>query len=430
METAAYPTDALLAALNRLRSSTDLAVAVRYLTAHAGDLNAELGKTVLAEIPAYRQSANPDILPEFAQHASAHNNEILRLLGGGLVADFEFVRTHAKRRAEQHFPLEAMLHAYRCGHKVFSHWLRNAILSASSSVKKAPAVIAAVADFTLEYTDAISTVATSSYVAQIRLLADVAIDNRIELLNILLGGYDESDGRVTEILRENGYLDARQSYCVMLAQSVDPAEMLNPARARRLAEAVGNILRASTVRRLVDVRGSKVVGIFSDTRRTSGWTAPHTALAKRISAESSMLGNAILVGISNDVPSTSRIPGAHREALLALGLTGVANRVIQFSEVPTQRLLLHLAGEDLKHALPAWTAALIAADENAGGALIATLRAYAQANMNVLKAAEVLSVHPNTIYSRMQRIQDITQLDARSFHGLGELLIIADCSAR
>ena len=73
---------------------------------------------------------------------------------------------------------------------------------------------------------------------------------------------------------------------------------------------------------------------------------------------------------------------------------------------------------------------MIAADENAGGALIATLRAYAQANMNVLKAAEALLVHPNTIYSRMQRIQDITQLDARSFHALGELLIIADCSAR
>lgn len=352
MGTITYPTDSLQAARNHLRGSADLAVAVSYLAAHAGDLNAELGKTVLAEIPAYSQSANPDILPDLAQHAAAHNDEILRLLRGGPIADFEFVRTHAERRADQHFPLEAMLHAYRCGHKVFSHWLRDAILSAGASVKRAPAVIAAVADFTLEYTDAISTVAAGSYVAQVRLLADIAIDNRIELLNILLEGYDEADGRVTEILRENGYLDARQSYCVVLAQSVEPAEMLNPARARRLAEAVGNILRASTVRRLVDVRGSKVVGVFSDIRRASGWTAPHTALARRISAESSILGNAILIGISNDVPSTSRVPGAYQEARLALALTGVANRVVQFSQVPTQRLLLHLAGEDLKRALP------------------------------------------------------------------------------
>lgn len=430
MEKDAYPTNSLLGTLKRLRESTDLTVAVKHLADHAGAIHAELGKTVLAEIPAFSQSGNPDILPEFAQHASAHNDEMLRLLRGGAISDFEFVRTHAKRRADQHFPLEATLHAYRCGHKVFSRWVRNAILSAGSSAKHAPAVIAAVADFTLEYTDAISTVAASSYVAQIRLLADVAVDNRIELLNILLEGYDESDGRVAEILRETGYLDSRQSYCVVLAQSVDPAEMLNTARARRLAESIGDILQTSTTRRIVDVRGSKVVGIFSDIRRTSGWTVPHTALAKRIAAESSMLGNAVLIGVSNDVPSTSRIPGAYKEAMLALALTSVANRVVQFAEVPTRRLLLHLAGEDLQHALPAWAGEFIHADENSDGVLIATLRAYADANMNVLKAADNLSVHPNTIYSRMQKILDITHLDARSFHALSELLIVADCSAR
>jgi sugar diacid utilization regulator len=262
------------------------------------------------------------------------------------------------------------------------------------------------------------------------LLADVAVDNRIELLNILLEGYDESDGRVAEILRETGYLDSRQSYCVVLAQSVDPAEMLNTARARRLAESIGNILQASKTRRIVDVRGSKVVGIFSDIRRTSGWTVPHTALAKRIAAESSVLGNAVLIGVSNDVPSTSRIPGAYKEAMLALALTSVANRVVQFAEVPTRRLLLHLAGENLQHALPAWAGDFIHVDENSGGVLIATLRAYADADMNVLKAADNLSVHPNTIYSRMQRILNITHLDARSFQALSELLIVADCSAR
>ena len=430
MEKDAYPANSLLGTLKRLRESTDLSVAVKYLADHAGAIDAELGKTVLAEIPAFSQSGNPDILPEVAQHASAHNDEMLRLLRGGAISDFEFVRTHAKRRADQHFPLEATLHAYRCGHKVLSRWVRNAILSAGSPAKHAPAVIAAVADFALEYTDAISTVAASSYVAQIRLLADVAVDNRIELLNILLEGYDESDGRVAEILRESGYLDSRQSYCVVLAQSVDPAEMLNTARARRLAESIGNILQASKTRRIVDVRGSKVVGIFSDIRRTSGWTVPHTALAKRIAAESSMLGNAVLIGVSNDVPSTSRIPGAYKEAMLALALTSVANRVVQFAEVPTRRLLLHLAGENLQHALPAWAGDFIHVDENSGGVLIATLRAYADADMNVLKAADNLSVHPNTIYSRMQRILNITHLDARSFQALSELLIVADCSAR
>jgi DNA-binding PucR family transcriptional regulator len=423
-----YPTTALNAALKRLRASTALARAVKYFAANATQINAELGKTVLAEIPTYSESRNPEILPELAAHGAAHTDELLRLLRGSAVGDFEFVRKHARRRAEQHFPLEAMLHAYRCGHKVYSRWLREAILTTPASARRAPTSVAALADFALEYTDAVSTVAAAAYVAHTRLLADVAGDRRAELLNILLEGYDESDGRVAQILREAGYLDGRQSYCVLLARPVDASEMLNAARARRLAEAVGGLLRESNARRLIDVRENKVTAVFSDTRRASGWTAPNVALARRISAEAATLGNAVLVGISNDVPSTAHIPEAHREALHALAIADVAQRVVQFSEIPARRLLLHLAGGDFQRALPAWAAELLQADEKSGGALSATLRAYADADMNVLKAAENLTIHPNTIYARMQRVTDLTGLDARTYHGLTELLIAVDCA--
>lgn len=425
-----YPVNALKEALNRLRESTVMPVAVTHLADNARAINAELARTVLAEIPAFSESRNPDILPQLAVHSSEHTDEMLRLLRGGAIGDFSFVRAHAQRRAEQHFPLEATLHAYRCGHKVFSRWVRKAILSAASPARDAPGLVAACADFALEYTDSISTIAASAYVAQTRLLADVAGDHRAELLNILLEGYDESDGRVAEILRDAGYLEGRQSFCVVLAQSVDPAEMLNPARARRLADSVNSILQNSTVRRLVDVRNNKVTSVFSDTRRASGWTAPNAALAKRIAAELFTLGNAVVVGVSNDVPSTARIPAAHKEALMALALADVANRVVQFSEIPARRLLLHLAGEEFERALPAWFEDFVHADNKSEGALTATLRAYADADMNVLKAAEVLSIHPNTIYARMQRILDTTGLDARSFHALTELLIIAECKPR
>jgi sugar diacid utilization regulator len=55
------------------------------------------------------------------------------------------------------------------------------------------------------------------------------------------------------------------------------------------------------------------------------------------------------------------------------------------------------------------------------------LRAYADADMNVLKAAAALSVHPNTIYSRFEKISDISGLDPSTFHALGELLLLIDC---
>lgn len=422
-----YPTNSLEVALKRLSDSPFLPAAVKHLASNTAAINAELSKTVLAEIPAFSESGNPDLLPDLARHGAEHIKEIVRLLGGRPVGDFEFVRQYARRRAEQHFPLEATLHAYRCGHKVFSHWLREATLAGVSSAKAIPQMVAAVADFTIEYTDAISTINTGAYVAHTRLLADVAGDQRAQLLKILLDGYDESDGRVAKVLRDAGYLRTRQSFCVALARSVDPAEMLNPERARRLAESIDNVMRRSPVRRLVDVRDNKVTTVFSDARRASGWTAPNTALAERVSAELHSLGNAVLVGVSNDVPSTSQIPAAYKEASLALDLADVTHRVVQFSDIPLRKSLLHLAGENLHRVSPAWTSDFFAADDKAGGDLVTTLRAYADADMNLLKAAEALSLHPNTIYARFQRIRDITGLDARSYHALSELLLVADC---
>ncbi len=425
-----YHTNALNDSLRSLSDSLLLRTAVKHLADNSAAINTELMDMVLAQIPAFSESSNPDVIPDLAGHGPEHTVEILRLLGGGRVGNFDFVREHARRRAEQYFPLEATLHAYRCGHKVFSRWLREATLVAISSPQEARQIVADVADFTIEYTDAISTIAASTYLSQTRLLANVAGDQRAQLLTILFDGYDESDRRVAKILRSAGYLDGRQSFCVALAQPVDPAEMLNPARARRLADSIDEVLHGSRMHRVIDVRNNKVAIVFSDARRASGWTAPRSALAKRLTPDLMMVGNAVLIGVSNDVQSTSQIPAAHKEALLALELANVRKRVIQFSEIQPRRLLLHLAGEELQRALPSWSGEFFRIDDKAGGSLLATLRAYADSDMNVLKAAKMLSVHPNTIYSRLQRIFDITGMDAKSYHSLTDLLIIAECRPR
>jgi sugar diacid utilization regulator len=119
-----------------------------------------------------------------------------------------------------------------------------------------------------------------------------------------------------------------------------------------------------------------------------------------------------------------------RESAAALDLASVTQRVVQFSRIPLRSLLLHFAGEDFRRVLPAWARELEDADDRSRGALVATLRAYANADMNVLKAAEALAVHPNTIYARLQRICDISGLQARSFNALTELLIVCDATRR
>ena len=54
------------------------------------------------------------------------------------------------------------------------------------------------------------------------------------------------------------------------------------------------------------------------------------------------------------------------------------------------------------------------------------MRGYADCNMNAQKTAVLLGIHPNTVYSRMQKIERLTGLNALRFHALSELLLALD----
>ena len=384
-----------------------------------------LREAVLAEVPAFAASRNPEILPGLDRHISDHIREIRRLFGGGKVGNFEFVRTHAQHRAEQRFPLEMTLHAYRCGHKVLSHWLRGAAIA--TRPKDIEQAVSAIADFAIEYTNSVSTIAASEYVSQTRIIAEAEGDRRTELLNVLLNGYDESDGRVAQLLKRAGYLEQRKSYCVVVSQSTNPSEMENLARAQRIANAKSSEVSPTSIRILAGIRNNLVTAVLSDTRRQSGWTTPQTSLAERVRPLLLVLGPAVLVGISSDHPSTSFLPRALHEATMALEFASVTNRVAQFSELPVRDLLLHHGRDYVRTAPPSWVTVLVEADGKAGGTLVQTLRAVADADMNVQKAARILGKHPNTIYARIERIRELTGRDGQRYHNLTELLLATDC---
>jgi hypothetical protein len=237
------PVGSLGQALAALASTGIMPRAAEPLRASMESAGAALQDAVLAEIPAFAASGNPQILPDLKRHAREHLDEILRLFGGGRLDNFAFVRAHARLRAEQRFPLEATLHAYRCGHRNLSRWMREAaIASKPADVEKA---ISAVADFAIEYTDTISTIVTAEYVAHTRLLAEADRDLRSEVLGILLSGYDESDARVAQLLRRAGYLEQRQGFCVVVAQPVNASEMESPARALRILGALAETAATS-----------------------------------------------------------------------------------------------------------------------------------------------------------------------------------------
>ena len=133
--------------------------------------------------------------------------------------------------------------------------------------------------------------------------------------------------------------------------------------------------------------------------------------------------------MSTDQPSTAFIPLALDNARLALDFASVDNRVVQYADIPIRPIMLRAVKDNPGTTLPAWVDGFLQANKKSRGSLAATVRAYADADMNVLKAAKHLAVHPNTIYARVQRIRDITGQNPFSFHELNELLLAIDYSA-
>jgi sugar diacid utilization regulator len=205
--------------------------------------------------------------------------------------------------------------------------------------------------------------------------------------------------------------------------------MENTARAQRMVDSIGEVLRDTPVRSLIGIRDGLVIAVVSGTRRLSGWTAPQSLVADRICPRLAQIGPSALIGLSNDAPSTSHIRRALSEARLALDFADVSKRVMPYSQIPFRQIIIRLARDNIQSALPDWLRDLQLADRKARGSLSRTLQAYANANMNTLQTAKDLAIHPNTVYSRLQRIADITGKNALGYHDLTELLLAIESDA-
>lgn len=419
--------DGLRVSLRNLRQQSVVPSVAAPLASTQEHLVRELLQAVTDEVPAYRESGNPEAVPELEEHLGDIVAMTCRLLAGEAVEPFFFVSEHARRRAGQKFPLDAVLHTYRCVHRLLLRWIRDAALEIANESAHVRRVVAAVSDFTAEYTGALGTLLTSEYVERTRALAEAEGDRRTRLMDTLLSGYDESDRIAARLLRRAGYLEQRQSYCIAVARAVDPREMESPARAQRMADAIADVLTGSPLRRLIGVRDNHVIAIVSGTRRISGWTAPQTLVADRVYPLLRQVGPAALIGLSNDLPSTSHIPRAASEARLALDFADVANRVMLYSDIPFQQMLITHARDAVQSALPAWMETFTVGDRKSRGALSKTLRAYADADMNALRAARDLGIHPNTLYARMRKTRDLAGLDPLNYHALTEMLLACEC---
>ncbi len=350
-------------------------------------------EAVIAAVPAFAASASapPERRADLERHACAHVAELCRLLTGGAVHDLEFVRLHARRLAAQRFPIEAALQAERGMLTVLSRCLGDGVLT-----RDRPPALAALTEVLTQYGGAVGIAFSAEFVAHASVVAEAEGDRRAELLGVLVGGYDESNARFARLLKRAGYLEQRLRFCVALAQSTDPIEMENTARAQRIADAMVACVAPLSVRVLVGVRNNLVTAVFSDIRRVSGWTAPQAGLADRVQDVMQGLGPAVLVGLSGDQPTPALIPRALHEATVALDFASVSQRVLAFHALSIRRLLIHRSAEYVQSALPAWFAVLRDADAKSRGELAP---AAGGGLRQPLKRAKDLPANPALSYS-------------------------------
>jgi sugar diacid utilization regulator len=385
------------------------------LASRRTELAEESLRQIRADVPAYRTIDDPALLADVTEHV-AENHDALRmsLLRGSPVTadDLAFIRPHAALRARRGVPLQSFLHAFRIGHRVI--WDAIAELADEDDESRSAALVSA--RLVMEFIDFASTHAAETYLEAQQLLLAEGDRVRRDLLEDLLAGREPVPGPRLTAARAAG-LDTG-GRCLLIAAvpvTTPDDEYALRAAASTLARAAGGVLRPLTV-----VRQDEIVIVRSlDGQDASLLRDPIEQARRRLADD----GVCLAVGISTAFDTTAGLPDAYSEAAAAIESLGPDGGLVA---LPNLRAFdyLTLRHDATAHRLitPA-VRQFVHEDVSAGGALIDTLVAYAEANLNAKVAAQRLFVHVNTAHHRLARIEEKTGCDLRNLADVQELLI-------
>src|SRR5699024_717104 len=241
---------------------------------------------------------------------------------------------------------------------------------------------------------------------------------RFNLADRLISGSAPEVGQQQSVARQCG-LSTESSIVVVVARHVwqEPPEMALPMAMRVLA-------RASTsrgVEPLAVVRHDEIVLI-----RATGHGEADTFADVLQRAHEQLLSDSIPMAIATStVHNTLRsVPAAYGEACLALETLRGSPGYLSLAAVSAIDYMFLRAGRATAWRLvPARIREFASAELTGDHALIDTLRAYIESNMNVKRAAEMLFVHTNTAHYRLDRIAERTGCDVRHFEDVEQLAL-------
>jgi sugar diacid utilization regulator len=385
------------------------------LAARRAELATESLREIRAAIPAYSAIDDPAILADVTQHV-AENHDALRssLIRGDPVTaqELAFIGPHAALRARRGVPLADFLQAFRIGHRVI--W--DAIVEFAAEDEQAAGAALDAARLVMEFIDLASTHAAQAYLEAQQLLLAEGDRVRRDLLEDLLAGREPAPGPRLTAARAAGLESGGR--CVLIAAvPVSPAddELALRSAASALARATGSVLRPLAV-----VRQDEIVIVRAldgdDVRRL-------TEPVERAQRDLAATGVRLAIGISTPLEKTAGLPDGYREACAALESLPPGGGVMALPDLSAfDYLTLRSDGTVLRLLAPA-VRRFVEEDSAGGGALTATLLAYASANLNAKVAAQRLYIHVNTAHHRLARIEEKTGRDLRDLADVQELLI-------
>jgi len=366
---------------------------------------------------------------QFQREALGHCHDILNAMlaivagdaGNASTDPFDFVRHHAIRRARQQFPLAGSLNAYRLAHKGYWTVIRESVLNSDASATEVSACSMMLSEFLLDFFDVVSGVLTDAYLAEEKLLLALHARTRVALVEDLLRGRHPGNIETRDLCERCGIRDgAHLAAAIVRPPHSSSAEVGPESAPMQIMKLVEKALSKSGLGGIVDYREGKVLAIAAHESEAS--LALARALQAAVAAHPSQLGFPVAIGVSLDATQITAIPEAHEEAMRAAEFAETKRSVIQLGEVDLNELLVRRHDATALRLIPSWTNALRRADDDKSGNLSRTIRAFAESDLNVKRTARRLKLHTNTIYTRLNRIKQLTGVDPRSFAGTSLLL--------
>lgn len=372
---------------------------------------------MLEAIPAYGELGD-EFVRDLRDHVDAHYETLLRTLGqerAVTAQELAFVRAPASRRARNRVALADFLHAFRVGQQV----LWDALVEEAGRGEHARDAALSLAGPIMQYIDHVSTHAGEVYLeVQQRLMAD-ADRARRDLLEHLLAGEEPSAGPMLALAQELGL---GPGVPTLLAAVV-------PAGPRHGGDGLQGAADALTAiappggSALVVVRHNEVVAVAP-----MGGDGPGEACRRveEAATETGRRGLALAVGVSTPAERLEQLPRAYREACDARDRVPEGGGVLALPTLSAFAYLNACADETARRLVDERTRTFLEEDRAKGGALVETLRAFVDCDLNVRRAAGRLYVHPNTAHYRLGRIAERTGRDLRRVTDLMELMVAVD----